>query len=181
MNRLRYFIALWASKSVYVILKLLKRNATMFPGHIALKICPDYLAQTKKCPNVLCITGTNGKTTTSHLIKDVLEDANIPCGVIGTLGIYYCDKFYEPTLTTPDPLDLHKILSDMYESGVKCAVMEVSAHAIFLDKVKNLKFHTAVFTNFSQDHLDFFINIIALSTHYVKGKILKNMLLTVLG
>lgn len=73
MGALRYFIALWASKAVYVILRLLKRNATMYPGYIALKICPDYLARTKKSPNVLCVTGTNGKTTTTNMVADILS------------------------------------------------------------------------------------------------------------
>ncbi len=75
MNRIRYFIALWASKSAYILLKLLKRNATMFPGFLALKICPDYLAQTKKSPNVLCVTGTNGKTTTTNMVADILSES----------------------------------------------------------------------------------------------------------
>ena len=75
MGRIRYFIALWASKAAYVLLRLLKRNATMFPGHIALKICPDYLAQTKKSPNVLCVTGTNGKTTTTNMVADILSES----------------------------------------------------------------------------------------------------------
>lgn len=75
MNRLRYFIALWASKSAYLALRLLKRNATMFPGYLALKICPDYLAQTKKSPNVLCVTGTNGKTTTTNMVADILSES----------------------------------------------------------------------------------------------------------
>ncbi|MBE6814924.1 MAG: DUF1727 domain-containing protein [Ruminococcaceae bacterium] len=75
MSELRYFIALWASKSAYILLKLLKRNATMFPGYLALKICPDYLAQTKKSPNVLCVTGTNGKTTTTNMVADILSES----------------------------------------------------------------------------------------------------------
>ncbi len=75
MNRLRYSIALWASKSAYLALRLLKRNATMFPGYLALKICPDYLAQTKKSPNVLCVTGTNGKTTTTNMVADILSES----------------------------------------------------------------------------------------------------------
>ena len=75
MKRLRYFIALWASKSAYLALRLLKRNATMFPGFLALKICPDYLAQTKKSPNVLCVTGTNGKTTTTNMVADILSES----------------------------------------------------------------------------------------------------------
>ena len=73
MGRIRYFIALWAAKAVFVLLRLLKRNATMYPGYIALKICPDYLARTKKSPNVLCVTGTNGKTTTTNMVADILS------------------------------------------------------------------------------------------------------------
>ena len=77
MGILRYFIALWASKAVFVLLRLLKRNATMYPGFIALKICPDYLARTKKSPNVLCVTGTNGKTTTTNMVADILSQSGM--------------------------------------------------------------------------------------------------------
>ncbi len=77
MGRLRYFIALWAAKLVFVLLRLLKRNATMYPGYIALKICPDYLARTKKSPNVLCVTGTNGKTTTTNMVADILSQSGM--------------------------------------------------------------------------------------------------------
>ncbi|MGN0526211.1 MAG: MurT ligase domain-containing protein [Acutalibacteraceae bacterium] len=77
MNRVRYFIALWVSKLVYCLLRLLKRNATMYPGFIALKICPDYLKQTKKSPNVLCVTGTNGKTTTTNMVADILSQSGM--------------------------------------------------------------------------------------------------------
>lgn len=77
MGRIRYFIALWAAKMVFVLLRLLKRNATMYPGYIALKICPDYLARTKKSPNVLCVTGTNGKTTTTNMVADILSQSGM--------------------------------------------------------------------------------------------------------
>ena len=77
MGRIRYLIALWASKTVYLLLRLLKRNATMYPGYIALKICPDYLARTKKSPNVLCVTGTNGKTTTTNMVADILSQSGM--------------------------------------------------------------------------------------------------------
>ncbi len=77
MGKLRYLIALWASKTVYLLLRLLKRNATMYPGYIALKICPDYLARTKKSPNVLCVTGTNGKTTTTNMVADILSQSGM--------------------------------------------------------------------------------------------------------
>ncbi len=77
MGRIRYLIALWASKTVYLLLRLLKRNATMYPGFIALKICPDYLARTRKSPNVLCVTGTNGKTTTTNMVADILSQSGM--------------------------------------------------------------------------------------------------------
>ena len=120
------------------------------------KIASNFYGKVDKKMKLVAVLGTNGKTTTSHLIYNVLKKSNVKCGLIGTLGTYYLDKFIEPSLTTPDPLELHKTLYEMYHHGVKTVVMEVSAHAIYLDKVKNIDFYCAVFTNFSQDHLDFF-------------------------
>lgn len=102
------------------------------------------------------VTGTNGKTTTTHFITSILACAGIKCGLIGTLGCFYGGKYVEATLTTPDPLELHKTLKEMEEAGVETVVMEISAHAAYLDKLYGLKFEAAAFTNFSQDHLDFF-------------------------
>ncbi|MCQ2387911.1 MAG: UDP-N-acetylmuramoyl-L-alanyl-D-glutamate--2,6-diaminopimelate ligase [Clostridia bacterium] len=102
------------------------------------------------------VLGTNGKTTTAHLVSNILSNAGIKCGVIGTLGTFYNNKTIEPTLTTPDPFELHKILKDMKDDGVEVVVMEVSAHAVYFDKVYGIKFDYAIFTNFTQDHLDFF-------------------------
>ena len=102
------------------------------------------------------VLGTNGKTTTTHLITSVLTGAGVKCGLIGTLGVFYGDKYYESALTTPDPIELHRTLSEMYESGVEAVIMEVSAHAAYLKKVYGLSFEIGVFTNFTQDHLDFF-------------------------
>ena len=120
------------------------------------KIASNFYGNVDKKMKLVAVIGTNGKTTTSHLIYNVLKNSSIKCGLIGTLGTYYKDKFIEPSLTTPDPIELHKTFFEMYNAGVKTVVMEVSAHAIFLDKVKNIEFFCAVFTNFSQDHLDFF-------------------------
>ena len=122
-------------------------------------IASNFYGNVDKKMKLIAVVGTNGKTTTSHLIYSILLSAGIKCGMIGTLGTYYLDKFIEPTLTTPDPIELYKILYDMYENGIKTVVMEVSAHAIFLSKVCAIKFFCAVFTNFSQDHLDFFKSI----------------------
>lgn len=106
--------------------------------------------------HIIGVVGTNGKTTTAHLIGKILNDNGVKCGVIGTLGVFYGKQFYEPTLTTPDPLVLHKTLREMYQNGYKTVVMEVSAHALYYQKVSGLKFEVGVFTNCSRDHLDFF-------------------------
>ena len=122
-------------------------------------IAAEFYEHADKKLRLVGVTGTNGKTTTAHLIRSVLNKAGIPCGVIGTLGTFYADKCLEPTLTTPDPLVLHKTFSDMLNSGIKAVVMEVSAHAVHFEKVKNLEYEVGVFTNFSRDHLDFFCDL----------------------
>ena len=123
------------------------------------KIASEYYDNPAEKMSLIGVVGTNGKTTTSHILYQVLNKSGINCGVIGTLGTYYCDKFFEPTLTTPDPIELNKILFDMYNSGVKTVVMEVSAHAIYWNKIFGFKFKVGIFTNFSRDHLDFFSGI----------------------
>lgn len=77
MGKLRYLIALWAAKLGFKFLRLLGKNATMYPGYIALKICPDYLGRTKKSPYVICVTGTNGKTTTTNMVADILSSSGM--------------------------------------------------------------------------------------------------------
>lgn len=105
---------------------------------------------------VIGITGTNGKTTTTYIVKSIIEAAGKSCGLIGTNAVEYSGKKIEPTLTTPDPIDLQRIFADMASSGVEYVVMEVSAHALALKKVDGIMFEVAAFSNFSRDHLDFF-------------------------
>ena len=105
---------------------------------------------------IIAITGTNGKTTTSHMLASIFNEAGIPCALVGTLGVFYGNKEIEPSLTTPDPIFLHKIFADMVDCGIEIVVMEVSAHAIFYDKIDGIKFEYCIFTNCTQDHLDFF-------------------------
>lgn len=110
---------------------------------------------------ISAVVGTNGKTTTSYIIKHILEQAfSKPVGLIGTNGIFNAGKDWKgiTTLTTPDPIDLHKALWDMYQNGVRDVVMEVSAHAIYYSKVEGINFAGVIFTNITQDHLDFFEN-----------------------
>ncbi len=105
---------------------------------------------------VIGITGTNGKTTTSHIVKSIMEADGHKTGLIGTNGIVIGDKSYSATLTTPDPPELHRMLAEMRDCGVEVVVMEVSAHALALRKVDGMRFTVAAFTNLTQDHLDFF-------------------------
>lgn len=119
-------------------------------------VAANFYGNPQKRLKLVAVTGTNGKTTTTHFITSVLMNAGVNCGLIGTLGAFYCGKCVEPSLTTPDPLVLYKIFADMERAGVETVVMEVSAHAVFLRKLYGLKFEAAVFTNLTQDHLDFF-------------------------
>ncbi len=120
------------------------------------EIAASFYGHADKKLKIIGVTGTNGKTTTTHFITAILTGCGIKCGLIGTLGTFYGGKVIEPSLTTPDPIDLHKTFRDMVDNGVKVVIMEVSAHAIELNKIWGLEFEIALFTNFSQDHLDFF-------------------------
>lgn len=101
------------------------------------------------------ITGTNGKTTTAYLIEAILREKGIPAGLIGTINYRIKDKVLPARQTTPESLDLQKFLREMVNKGVKSCVMEVSSHALALNRVKGCEFDIAIFTNLSQDHLDF--------------------------
>ena len=108
---------------------------------------------------IVGITGTNGKTTTTYMLASIFESAGKKAGVIGTLGISYAGKFISPELTTPDPIYLHSVFADMLRCGVEYVFMEVSAHAIYFNKIDGLEFEVGIFTNCTQDHLDFFGNM----------------------
>ncbi|MBR4992606.1 MAG: UDP-N-acetylmuramoyl-L-alanyl-D-glutamate--2,6-diaminopimelate ligase [Clostridia bacterium] len=101
------------------------------------------------------VTGTNGKTTVTHLIRHILEKNGEKCGLIGTNGIYFGDVARESARTTPESLELYGILREMADAGMTCAAMEVSSHSLALDRVLGLTFAAAAFTNLTQDHLDF--------------------------
>ena len=101
------------------------------------------------------ITGTNGKTTTSFLVRSILREAELESGLIGTIAYYYGDKEVSALNTTPESLDICRILNALTEEGQKACVLEVSSHALELHRVDGLLFDVAVFTNLSRDHLDF--------------------------
>ena len=105
---------------------------------------------------VIGVVGTNGKTTTSYIIKNILDRCGKACGIIGTLGTQYKNVFVRPELTTPSSLTLFKTLMEMSNAGVEYCVMELSAHAIYLKRAKSIFYEALIFTNCTQDHLDFF-------------------------
>ena len=105
---------------------------------------------------IIGVTGTNGKTTTTYLLASILEKANKKVGIIGTLGIVYANQKFPTDLTTPDPIFLQKTLAEMLAFCVEYVVMEVSAHALHYYKINGIEFSACIFTNFTQDHLDFF-------------------------
>lgn len=99
------------------------------------------------------ITGTKGKTTTSWMIKNILEEAGYKAGVIGTMGIFIGDTHYETVNTTPESYDIQKYLSEMVNNGVKYAIMEVSSQALKVGRVEGMMFDYGVFTNLTRDHI----------------------------
>lgn len=101
------------------------------------------------------ITGTNGKTTTAWLLERILQCHGICSGVIGTLNYHYADKTVKSGLTTPEASDLQHLLADMADAGVTHVIIEVSSHGVVLDRIAQCGFAIGVFTNLSQDHLDF--------------------------
>jgi len=101
------------------------------------------------------VTGTNGKTTTSFLIKHICENAGLRCGLIGTVRYEIGERVLPATRTTPESLDLQELLAQIANAGCKAAAMEVSSHALAQDRTRGLEWDVAVFTNLTQDHLDF--------------------------
>lgn len=101
------------------------------------------------------ITGTNGKTSTAHMIRWILERNGVQTGIMGTIGHVIGGESVPADVTTPDSLTIAKYMRRMADSGDRACVMEVSSHAIALERVHKVRFDAAVFTNISQDHLDF--------------------------
>lgn len=129
--------------------QIIVQNTRAAMGKLARRFYGDFADVTK-----IGITGTNGKTTTSFLLHSILENANKKPGLIGT--IYYIGKTkVKAERTTPESLDIFKLIDQFRKDGAKAVVMEVSSHALSLKRVDDMRFHIAVFTNLSQDHLDF--------------------------
>src|SRR6266481_6775002 len=101
------------------------------------------------------VTGTNGKTTTTFLIKHICENSGSRCGLIGTVRYEIGERILPAIRTTPESLDLQELLAQIANAGCKAAVMEVSSHALAQERTRDIDWNVAVFTNLTQDHLDF--------------------------
>ena len=108
---------------------------------------------------VIGITGTNGKTSTSMMAQNILECSGKKIGIIGTIGSFIDDEKRELKNTTPESIELQEILSVMVEKNMEYAAMEVSSHAMQLNRVMGIEFTHGVFTNLTQDHLDFHVTM----------------------
>jgi UDP-N-acetylmuramoyl-L-alanyl-D-glutamate--2,6-diaminopimelate ligase len=104
---------------------------------------------------VIGITGTNGKTTVSYLMEALLKEAKADISVIGTINYRFKDKIIQSKNTTPGPIELQSMLAQMQKEGITHCLMEVSSHALDQDRTEGIDFHSAVFTNLTQDHLDY--------------------------
>lgn len=122
-------------------------------------LAKNYYGKVSDKMQIVGVVGTNGKSTTAYLTANILQKNGVMCGLIGT-GFYMIGGMrFSTSMTTPDPMDLHCILSLMHSAGVGVVVMEVSAHAIYFKKIYGINYRVGIFTNLSQDHLDFFGNI----------------------
>ncbi|HBR07386.1 MAG TPA: UDP-N-acetylmuramoyl-L-alanyl-D-glutamate--2,6-diaminopimelate ligase, partial [Clostridiales bacterium] len=123
----------------------------------ALAICSrNFFGDPSSEMTMIGVTGTNGKTTSTYLIKHLLEvclDAKV--GLVGTNGNMIGSEFLPTEYTTPESYELQKLFAQMLESGCTHIVMEVSSHSLALDRVEGIKFEVGIFTNLTQDHLDF--------------------------
>ncbi len=119
-------------------------------------IASAFFGHPAKGMRLIGVSGTKGKTTTSFLLKSILEKAGFMTGLIGTTGNLIGEERVTSNLTTPDPIDLHRCFRQMRDAGVEAVSMEVSAHAIDMHRLDGLTFEAACYTNLSQDHLDYF-------------------------
>lgn len=118
-------------------------------------ICANFYGNPAKRLKLIGLTGTNGKTTTTFLIKQILENVGKKVGLIGTVQNMICDEVYPAKYTTPDPYELQKLFKMMVDAGCEYCVMEVSSQALAQGRVNGLHFEIGAFTNLTQDHLDY--------------------------
>ena len=116
-------------------------------------ICAKFYKQKPK--NIIAVTGTNGKTSVADLFYQILSINKVPVASIGTLGIKYQNKIIKTDLTTPDTVLLHQTLAKIKKKKIDNVIIEASSHGLNQKRIHNLELKAGIFTNFSQDHLDY--------------------------
>ena len=129
------------------------------------EICSKFYKSKPK--NIIAVTGTNGKTSVADLFYQLLTLNNIPVASIGTLGTKYKNKIIKSNLTSPDTISLHQILKKIKENKIENVIIEASSHGLSQKRIDNLKLNAGIFTNFSQDHLDYHKSM----KQYLKAKL----------
>ncbi|MBC8016425.1 MAG: UDP-N-acetylmuramoyl-L-alanyl-D-glutamate--2,6-diaminopimelate ligase [Sporomusaceae bacterium] len=120
-------------------------------------ITPYFFDYPSRKLRMIGVTGTNGKTTTTYLLRSILQEAGFKVGVIGTIKNFIGERVISTKNTTPDIIDLQSLLAEMAASNMDYVVMEVSSHALALDRVAGCEFDVGIFTNMTRDHLDFHV------------------------
>lgn len=122
---------------------------------IEAKLADLFFHHPSKALQVIGVTGTNGKTTISHLIKHILDGSGSLCGLLGGVDWIIGEQRFSAPLTTADVITNHRLLREMLQYGCKAASMEVSSHALHQNRVDEIDFAMGIFTNFTRDHLDY--------------------------
>jgi UDP-N-acetylmuramoyl-L-alanyl-D-glutamate--2,6-diaminopimelate ligase len=130
------------------------------------RIAANFYGNPSSRINLIGVTGTNGKTTITYLLESIFKKARHPAGVIGTINYHYGQTVVSAPNTTPESLDLQRILAEMVDEGITHVIMEVSSHGLDLDRIHGCQFDGAIFTNLTQDHLDFHPTM----NHYFESK-----------
>ena len=144
------------------ILVIKKKNVRNFLSEIASRF------YNLKPKNIIAVTGTNGKTSVADMFYQLFRLNNKPVASIGTLGIKYDNKFLKTSLTSPDTISLHKTLNFLKKKKIENVIIEASSHGLQQERLHHIDFKSAVFTNFSQDHLDYHKNMKA----YLNAKLI---------
>ncbi|HTU81705.1 MAG TPA: UDP-N-acetylmuramoyl-L-alanyl-D-glutamate--2,6-diaminopimelate ligase [Candidatus Acidoferrales bacterium] len=159
------YVATAAAKGALAVVVEAARSPRV-PPHVTMLHVPDtrravsalaaaFYGDPSRKLDVVGVTGTNGKTTTTRMIAAVLDRAGTPCGTIGTVGAEFGARSWPLSNTTPLPPELHALLAEMLDAGARAVAMEVSSHALALDRVDDVVFRAAALTNVTRDHLDF--------------------------
>lgn len=131
------------------------------------KIASNFYENPTKSLKLIGVTGTNGKTSTSFFIKNMLNGMGLKCGLIGTIENDFGNGKTESTLTTPEPMELQKLFRNMVNNGCEYCVMEVSSQALAQKRVYDLEYEISILTNITVDHLDYHITM----ENYINSKL----------